>query len=120
MFTTEDYLYGWLLYIVAGLVFMACWWWLTAKLRVATVRHALRLIAGVTIFFPWPAGSDTGHLAPAVVMAGVEGIFDGGEAFWRAGGPLLTALAVALVSGVILAVVRGLSRSGTAAAKARP
>lgn len=113
MFTSEDYLYGWLFYIISGLVFFACWWYLTAKIRYSIMRNGLRLIALVVMFFPWRASPDLDYLAPAVVMAGVEGIFDGGDAFWRAGGPLLTAVGVALLIGLVVAAFLRLRNSGS-------
>jgi hypothetical protein len=106
MFTTEDYLYGWLLYIAAGLVFFACWWYLTAKIKTIEIRAVLRTGAAVTMFVPWYTSPDMDYLAPAVLMAAMEGIFDGNGAFWRAGTPLLIALAVGIAGSLIYAVVR--------------
>lgn len=105
MFTPEDYWYGWLLYIAGGLVFFGCWWYLTAKIRYAPVRLLLRVIAVITMFVPWYANPDMGYLAPAVLIAGMEGIFDGDGAFWRAGTPLLVALGIGVTASLIYSLV---------------
>lgn len=114
MFTTNDYVYGWLAYIVAGLVFFACWWYATRKIGIHEVRAVLRVGAVVTMFVPWYVASDSNYMAPAILMAGMEGIFDGPSAFWRAGGPLLVALGIGIVGALIFAVTRRLlSRKNT-------
>lgn len=110
MFTSDDYLYGWLLYISGGLVFMGCWWWLTAKIRFADIRLLLRVIAGVIMFVPWYVSPDMDYLAPAIIMVGMEGLFEGPGAFWRAGTPLLVVLALAVVACLIYSLVRFLLR----------
>lgn len=106
MFTSNDYLYGWLAYIAAGLAFFACWWYLTRKIRIPEVRAVLRVGAIVTMFVPWYVAPDSDYLAPAVLMAGMEGIFDGPGQFWRAGGPLLAALGIAIASTLAYVITR--------------
>lgn len=104
MFTSEDYLYGWLLYLAGGLVFFGCWWYLTRKIALIEIRAVLRSICWVTMFVPWYASPEMDYLAPAVVIAGVEGIFDGN--FWRAGAPLLTAITTAILFTLVYTTVR--------------
>ena len=95
MFTSDDYLYGWLLYIASGLVFMAFWWYLTAKIRFADIRLLLRVIAGVIMFVPWYV-----------------------SAFWRAGTPLLVVLALAIAACLIYSLVRFVLRRRSKPAEA--
>lgn len=97
MFTQEEYLYGWLFYLLGVLIVMVCGWILTARLKWPIVRHLLRLIVGVALVVPWYAAPEMDYLAPAWLICAFEGIFEGEGAFWRAGGPLLSALGVALV-----------------------
>ncbi len=110
MFTPEDYLYGWLLYILGGLIFFGCWWYVTAKIRYAPVRLLLRIISLVTMFVPWYADPALDYLAPAVVIAGMEGIFEGDGAFWRAGTPLLVALAISVAASLGYSLAQSLLR----------
>lgn len=107
MFTSEDYLYGWLLYIAGGLVFFGCWWYLTRKIAVIEVRGLLRTLCLVIMFVPWYASPDMDYLAPAVVIAGVEGIFEGN--FWRAGAPLLTAVMTSILFTLVYTTMRRMS-----------
>ncbi len=94
MYTQEEYFYGWLFYLLSILVLMGCTWWITGKFSNASLRQYLRLSALVFFVVPWYASSDLEYLAPAWIIAGFEGVFEGGEAFWRAGTPLLLGLAV--------------------------
>lgn len=97
MYTQEEYLYGWLFYLLGVLVIMACGWWITRNISTNWVRQILRLGAFAFFTVPWYASPEMEFLAPAWIIAGFEGVFDGGEAFWRAGAPLLSAVAVACV-----------------------
>lgn len=100
MYTQEEYLYGWLLYIAGAVILMGCAWVLTARIGWKSVRQLTRLLITVALLVPWYADADMTYLAPAWVIAGFEGAFDNN--FWRAGGPLLSALAVALIIGLVL------------------
>lgn len=105
MYTQEDYLYGWLVYLLAAAVLIVCGWMVTAKIPWGGLRGLIRLLAVVALLVPWYADADMAYLAPAWIIAAFEGIFDGD--FWRAGGPLLSALAVAFAMGVVVwAVLR--------------
>lgn len=103
MYTQEEYLYGWLIYLGSAAVLIVCGWLLTAKIPWAGLRNMIRLLAVVALLVPWYADADMTYLAPAWIIAAFEGIFDG--KFWRAGGPLLSALAVAFAIGLVGLVV---------------
>jgi len=103
MYTQEEYLYGWLLYLAGVALLMGCGWLLTARLRWKPLRQVLRLLAAVLLLVPWYANPDMAYLAPAWIIAGFEGVFE--DNFWRAGGPLLSALAVGLISVVVVQLV---------------
>lgn len=105
MYTQEEYLYGWLIYLVGVIILMGCGWILTAGIPSKEIRHLLRIIAGVTFIVPWYASPDLDALAPAWIIAAFEGIFDGGDAFWRAGTPLLSSLAAAVVISLVLQLI---------------
>lgn len=100
MYTQEEYLYGWLLYLAGVFLLMGCCWLVTARIGWKPLRQLLRLLAAVTLLVPWYANPDMAYLAPAWIIAGFEGVFENN--FWRAGGPLLSALALALVLGILV------------------
>ena len=103
MYTQEEYLYGWLFYLAGVVVLMGCGWILTAYVAWKPLRQLLRLLAAVTLLVPWYADTNMTYLAPAWIIAGFEGIFENN--FWRAGGPLLSALGVALIFGLLSQLV---------------
>ena len=100
MYTQEEYLYGWLAYLAGVLILVLCGWMITAKIPWAGLRGLIRLLAIVTLLVPWYADAEMSYLAPAWIIAAFEGIFE--DNFLRAGGPLLSALAVAFVVGVVV------------------
>jgi hypothetical protein len=105
MYTQEEYLYGWLAYLLGAAVLIVCGWMITAKISWSGLRGLIRLLAVVALLVPWYADAGMTYLAPAWIIAAFEGIFEGN--FWRAGGPLLSALAVAFAMGVVVwAVLR--------------
>lgn len=112
MYTQQEYLYGWLFYLLGVVIILGCGWWLTSAIRFKELRQWLRVSAVVTFLVPWYASADLEYFAPAWLIAAFEGIFESPEAFWRAGMPWLCALAVALGLTVIWQV--------TARVRARP
>lgn len=100
MHTPEDYLYGWLIYLVSAAVLIICGWIMTAKISWGGLRGLIRLLAVVTLLVPWYADANMTYLAPAWIIAAFEGIFEGN--FWRAGGPLVSALTVSFAVGLVV------------------
>lgn len=101
MYTQGEYLYGWLLYLLGAVLLIGCVWWMSRGWRSGEVRQLVRLGSIVFFLVPWQASPDLDYLAPAWIIAGFEGVFDGAEAFWRAGAPLLVCLGVAMVVSLI-------------------
>jgi hypothetical protein len=97
MFSQDEYLYGWLLYLAGALALILVGWVLTAKIRWKPLKRVIRLLGMTFLLVPWYASEELAYLAPAWIIAAFEGIFEGN--FWRAGGPLLSALGVALIVG---------------------
>lgn len=117
MFTQAEYLNGWLIYTLAALVGLACWWYLLTTLPGRFLRlPLLGLMAGV-LLMPWFSGADSSFLAPAWLIAGSEGLFEGKDAFWRAGTPLLIAIGGGLALGIFAELFRSLRGRNTTQAK---
>jgi hypothetical protein len=109
MFTQQEYLYGWIFYLSGAAVLILCIWWLTSAMRSRELRQLIRLIVSVSLLVPWYTGSDLKYFAPAWVMAGFEAVFE--HNFWRAGGPWLMALTLAVALALVAQiVVRAFSR----------
>lgn len=104
MYTQDEYFYGWLFYLLGVSILMGCGWLLTTRIPFRELRSLIRWIAAVTLLVPWYAAPDVEYLAPAWLIAAFEGVFEGGDAFWRAGKPLLIALAVAVGMFLVLQI----------------
>ncbi|MBC6904488.1 hypothetical protein DWB84_03280 [Saccharophagus sp. K07] len=112
MYTQEEYLYGWLMYAGGALLLIVCGWVLTARIPWNSLRQIIRALGITTLCVPWYADADKQYLAPAWIIAAFEGLFD--KNFWRAGGPLLSALAVAFAMAVLILVIARFSGRGKA------
>ncbi len=92
MFTQEEYLWGWFYYLLGASLIMACFWFLTKPIKWSEPKAVLRLVVGVFLFFPWYSDNQHQYLSPAWIVSLIEFLFEGTNAFWRAGLPLLMAV----------------------------
>jgi len=106
MMSESEYLWAWTYYGLGVVLLIACWWYLTRRIPWMEVRHVLRLVVAVALIVPWYTNTQQAYLSPAILIAVVEGLFDGGEAFWRAGAPLVSAVLAALVLSTLGFLVR--------------
>ena len=97
MFTDGEYMWAWIIYLIGAAMFLAVCWVATKKIPWFEPKYLLRILCAVFLLVPWYTDSDSTYLSPAWIVSGIEGAFDGPEAFWRAGTPLLVTLAVAAV-----------------------
>jgi len=102
MFTTEEYFWAWALYLLGAGLFLFGWWFLTGKIKWREPRYLLRLILSVLLLTPWYTDDTATYISPAWVISAIEGAFEGPEAFWRAGYPLLMVLTVSLIISSVL------------------
>lgn len=100
MYTLENYIWGWVFYLFGALLFIGCWWYLTRKIPYLTIRLVLRAVVAVGLLVPYVVDSQQDFLAPAIIIAPVEAVFNGSEAFWRAGFVLLISLLLALIASI--------------------
>ncbi|SMF08602.1 hypothetical protein SAMN02745866_00634 [Alteromonadaceae bacterium Bs31] len=106
MMTENEYLWAWIYYVLGAGLLLACWWYLTRRIPWMELRHVLRLVMAVALLVPWYTNTQQEYMSPALLIALVEGLFDGSPAFWRAGTPLLSAVLAALVLSTIVFLVR--------------
>lgn len=102
MFSHAEYINGWLVYGLGVFIGLACWYYLIRKLPIKSIKSVLFGVMVGMLTMPWPTKQDGDSLAPAWIIAGAEGIFDGAEAFYRAGVPMLLAM---LCGGVVALTV---------------
>lgn len=97
MYSHDEYVTGWMIYAGGVAGFLLAWWFITRNIAFNELRQLLRFIPMVALLVPWHADLDSIYLAPAWVIALIEGVFEGPAAFWRAGTPLLFALVLMLI-----------------------
>lgn len=97
MFTQEEYYWAWAVYLFGVVLFMFATWMFTRPIKWRGLRYTLRALAAVLFLMPWSSESDSEFLSPAWLVSGIEGAFEGGNAFWRAGQPLIIALLITLL-----------------------
>ena len=97
MLTQEEYIWAWLFYLGGAAMFLVCWWFFTKKIPWREPRWVLRVIALVVLLLPWSSEKNSDYMSPAWLVSALEGTFDGGDAFWRAGLPLLVSLILTLL-----------------------
>jgi len=90
MFSAEEYLLSWSIYLSAAIGLIMVFWRLTRDMvSWLYVRQLLRLSIAILLLTPYFVDESGDYLAPAWAMAGLDMLFSGVTAFWRAGGPLL-------------------------------
>lgn len=102
MFSTEEYLTTWAIYLLSAAGLMVVWWYLTALLRISVLRNMLRVSAAVALIMPYPVPEQEVFLAPAIMMTFLEGLFFEDHGFSHAGIPLLAVVVLANVVYLII------------------
>ncbi|KZY34178.1 hypothetical protein A3754_02610 [Alcanivorax sp. HI0083] len=80
-----------------GVLFV--WWWLTRPLS-RWGKVPLRTLLTALLLTPWSVSPQHDEWAPAWVVSLFDGLAQEDVSLWRAGGPLLAMLVVALVVAV--------------------
>ncbi|MFT5083207.1 MAG: hypothetical protein ACI9Y1_001247 [Lentisphaeria bacterium] len=114
MFSSEDYLWGWLYYLLGAAMFICCWWYVTAHIRRVEIRHMARVVFVTVLLVPWYTDSQSSQMSPAWLISAIEGVFVGSDAFWRAGRPLLVAVIASLLCSLTFYAVQRYKTQKTA------
>lgn len=136
MISNLDYLYGWCAYLAGAALGFLVWWQMTRPIRVDGLREILRLLVFVVLFTPWYADPDQDvrrgggavggevligqaaqtaqeervHLAPAMIIALLEAVFEGPAQAVRGLRPILFAAMAGLVLLLPMQLLRALLR----------
>jgi hypothetical protein len=94
--TTQAYLWGWFAYLIGSVGVLFVWWWLTRPLS-RWGKVPLRTVLTALLLTPWSVSPQHDEWAPAWVVSLFDGLAQEDVSLWRAGGPLLAMLVVALV-----------------------
>ncbi len=105
MFTQEEYLWAWFFYLLGAGLFIGVVWYFTGKIKWREPKYVLRILVSVFLVVPWYTEAHEGYLSPAWIISVIEGVFEGPEAFWRAGTPLIVALILALILSSLVSIL---------------
>lgn len=97
MFTFEEYLVGWVVYMALIIGVLAVFWWLTKSIPWMYVKSSLRLIASTILLVPVRVPETEVFWAPAWIVGVLEFIFTGVDAFIPIGQILFIAVVIALL-----------------------
>lgn len=81
MFTAEEYITGWCIYLVAVLGLLVLFWVITRDLPWHHLKQSLRLIVATVLLVPGIVENAPGFLAPAWVKGILQLIFTGADGF---------------------------------------
>lgn len=111
MFTFEEYLIGWLIYMALIIGVLAVFWWLTKSIPWVYAKNVLRLIASAILLVPVRVPDTEAFWAPAWIVGALELIFGGLEAFIPVAQVLLIAIGVTLLIYCLLVLILWIVRS---------
>ena len=94
--TTKAYMLGWLAYVLGCVGVLFVFWYITRPLA-RWLKLPLRAVATALLLTPWSVSPDISQLAPAWVVSLFDGFAQNDISLWRAGGPLLAMVIVALL-----------------------
>ena len=105
------YLTSWAIYLAAGTVCYVLFYKATGIIGIKLIANILRGIMIALIYTPWYVAADKDLMAPAVMVIMLDLITVGGNAFVRALVPLTLALIAAVITPVLISIVRFLFRT---------
>ena len=112
MFSTEEYIVSWLIYLSAstGLLLVV---WRTPKNMGSWhyFRQLLQLSIAVLLLTPFTVNESSNYLAPAWTIASLDMIFVEANNFWRAGGPLLIVWSIVAILQCLITLIYKVSGS---------
>lgn len=102
--------FGWLIYLLAGIVYYLIFWRVTRPVKRILAAYCLRAVMLALIATPWFAGADSHLLAPALMVVMMDAITVSGQAAVRAFIPLFLSTVLALLLAVLFFFLRKKTR----------
>jgi hypothetical protein len=109
MYSTENYIWGWIAYSVGVLCLLSLLWMLIRKISLRWLKHILLLCLLVIFFTPVTAYPDNPYWAPAFFVSLYEGIILSGQGmgFQRGLAPIITFGFIAIIFYLLLYPIIG-------------
>lgn len=105
MFSAEEHLYGWLIYMAFLIGVFVVFWRLTRRIPWLYTKQAVRLIGSAVLLVPIPVQQGSVFWAPAWVVSILEFIFNGLEGFLPIGRVIIIGVLIALMVYCVLLMV---------------
>ncbi len=105
MFSIEEYIIGWAVYLVAVIGLLAVFWRMTRSIPWLYFKQSLRLVVAALLLLPATIEAMPTYWAPAWVKGLLHLIFSGVEGFWPVGRSLLIGVLFTLVVYLVLLIV---------------
>jgi hypothetical protein len=103
MFSAQEYIIGWVVYLIAALGLLFVFWRMTRSIPWFYPKQYLRLIGAAFLLSPAVVDDAAAYLAPAWVMATLQLVFTGVDNFWPlARVVLMAALIAAMIYSLLL------------------
>lgn len=106
MFSFQEYLGAWLVYIVCVVGLLAVFWRITKHLPWFYLKQCLRLTVASLLLVPAVVEGNTLYWAPAWIKGLLSLIFSGGEGFWPIGKLLLIAVIASFIIYLLLLIIQ--------------
>lgn len=100
MLDRQDYLIGWAIYIVAGILCYMIFYRFTGIIRFKPIANMLRAVLLALMFTPWYVSPEEDLMAPALMVMMLDLITKGDTTFVRALVPLVLSLCAAVFIGL--------------------
>ena len=110
MFSFEEYLWGWIVYLLATLSLLLAFWRITQSIRWFYFRECLRLTVATLLLTPATIESANYFLSPAWIQGFLRLIFAGIEDFLPVGRHLLIAVCLMLFIYLVMLIALQLYR----------
>ena len=110
MFSLEEYLWGWGVYLLASIGLLLVFWRLTRSISWLYVKQSVRLIVATLLLTPALVENTTNSWSPAWVQGFLQLVFVGTEGFIPIGRLLLLAVCIVLISYLLISIAQQLYR----------
>lgn len=104
MFSFQEYLSGWLFYMLCVVALLAVFWQLTKRIPWVHVKQCLRLSVASILLVPAVVEDATLYWAPAWIKGLLTLIFSGEEGVWPIAKLLLIAVLVSFIIYLLLLI----------------